>query len=111
MLILNFIISTPPSIYNEYNRMILTKEYKDIDKNFILKKKKWRYLLVFIFAFCFHFIAWYYVTVFCSVYTKSSVSWICGGIISLIIKFFIIQPLIPLFKAIFRWMTYKYQKK
>ena len=27
------------------------------------------------------------------------------------INYFIIQPLIPFLKAIFRWMTYKFQKK
>ena len=91
--------------------MILTKDYKDIDTNFIIKKKKWRYLLALLIALIFHFFAWYYVTVFCSVYTKSSVSWVCGGIISLIIKYLFFQPLIPLFKAFYRWMTYKYQKK
>ncbi len=111
MFILNFLTRTPESVYNDYNRMILTKDYKDIDQMFIIKRKKWNYIAVIIFALILHFTAWYYVTIFCSIYTKSSVSWICGGIISMIINYFIVQPLIPFLKAIFRWMTYKFQKK
>ena len=111
MLILNTIVSTPASVYNEYNKMILTREYKDIDKNFIFKKKMCRYILALSFALLLHLTSWYYVTVFCSVYTKSSVSWISGGIISLFIKFCIVQPILPFVKALFRWVTYKYPNK
>lgn len=111
MMIINFSIRTPAKVYDEYNKMLMTMNPHDIDKYWILKKKKWRYLFALTFALVCHFVAWYYVTVFCSVYTKSSVSWICGGLISLVIKYFIVQPTIPLIKGLFRWMTYRYKKK
>jgi hypothetical protein len=111
MFILNFLTRTPESVYNEYNRMILTKDFKNIDHFFIFKKKKWNYIIIIIFSAVLHLASWYYVTVFCSIYTKSSVSWVCGGIISMIINYLIIQPLTPFLKAIYRWMTYKYQKR
>lgn len=100
----------PKSIYNEYNLMILNKDTKEIDHSFIVRKMRIRYIIVIFFSLVFHLIAWYYVIVFCSVYTKSSVSWVCGGIISIIIKMLIIQPIIPLFLALFRAIYFKYPK-
>ena len=91
--------------------MILFSDPKDIDQNLISRKMKWRHLTVIFLSFLIHMFAWYYVTVFCSIYTKSSVSWVCGGIISLILKMIIIQPIIPLVLALFRTIHLKWKTK
>ena len=46
-----------------------------------------RYFVLLTATFCFHIIAWYYVTAFCSVYITSGTTWIYGGIISLLIGY------------------------
>ncbi len=91
--------------------MILYSDQKDIDPNFIKKKMKWRYLFFVMLSLIIHLFAWYYVTIFCSVYTKSSVSWVCGGIISVVIKMGFVQPVIPIILGLFRKLYFKYQKQ
>lgn len=111
IIILEFVSNPPKHVYDEFNHMILFSEPKDIDQNLINRKMKWIYLIVVFVSFLIHIFAWYYVTVFCSIYTKSSVSWVCGGIISLVIKMMIIQPIIPLVLALFRIIYYKWKTK
>ena len=88
--------------------MILTKEYKDIDKNFIVRKKKCRYFIALIFALILHLTSWYYVTVFCSVYIRSSINWFYGGLITLFTKFCITAPILPMIKLSARYFARKF---
>jgi len=98
-------------IYYKFNKMILFSDAKDIDTDFIQKNMRWRHIIVYALSFLIHIFAWYYVVVFCSVYTKSSVSWVCGGIISMVIKLFIIQPIIPLVLSLFRSFSFYFKAK
>jgi hypothetical protein len=111
IIILEIVSNPSSSVYDEFNHMILFSKPKDIDQDFISKKMRWRYFIVIILSLLIHMFAWYYVTVFCSIYTKSSVSWVCGGLISLIIKMLIIQPVIPLILVLFRAIYFKWRKK
>jgi len=104
------IIARPSySIYKEYNEMILKNEGV-IEANFIEKKMKIRNIIVVILSSIISLLAWYYVTCFCSVYPNSSWSWISGGIITLFLRFIIIQPLIRFIVAIFRSLAFYFRK-
>jgi len=105
--LLYYIANPPKSVYNEYNKMILTKDILEIDKDFIYKKMLVRYVIVIVLCLFIHGFCWYYMAVFCAVYRKSSATWIWGGIISLILKFLIIQTSIPLILVIFRYKAFK----
>jgi hypothetical protein len=53
---------------------------------------------------------WYYVSAFCSVYGKSSTSWLSGGFISQIIGLCVVQVSIPMANTIIRTWAKHYPK-
>ncbi len=69
-------------IYKEYNKMII-KNKGAIEANFMNKKMRFRNIIVIVLSSIICSFSWYYVTVFCSVYPNSSLSWIYGGIITI----------------------------
>lgn len=103
----------PKSIYKEYNLGLLEYDQEKADQaiSTLYKKMMWRYALYTIIAILIHFWAWYYVTCFCGVYIKSSINWLYGGIITLVIKFLISQPILPLIRTIIRAITHRYSNK
>ncbi len=61
-----------------------------------------RYYVFKIAAFTINFICWYYALVFCAIYSDSSRNWVYGGLIGLVIDWFIIGIVIPISKALLR---------
>jgi hypothetical protein len=104
MILLGLLITMPLKYRNELNESLRSKDpdvanqgYSRVHSAMLL-----RYILYIVFGVFLHLLAWYYVTVFCGVYISSSISWICGGFISLIIKIFITQLLLPLIHTLVR---------
>lgn len=71
-------------------------------------RMKTRFVIVIIVAISLHLTAWYYVTAFCAIYTKSSVSWINGGFTSLIISIMVVQTVKPIVHVIIRFFAKKF---
>jgi hypothetical protein len=103
-----------PKAYNaELNTGLKTKDAKSGQNVYkeVMGKMRWRYLLYIVVGTVLHALAWYYVTAFCSVYISSSISWICGGFISLIIKLFITQMLLPLIHTVIRAICVRFPNR
>jgi hypothetical protein len=98
MILLGLLLIIPAAYKSELNESFKSKDPQIVGNSYgkLHFAMLVRYLLYVIFGFLLHLLAWYYVTVFCGVYISSSVSWICGGFISLIIKLFITQMALPL---------------
>ncbi len=71
---------------------------------------KVRYFVFQVSAFTINFICWYYALVFCAVYNDSSRNWLYGGLIGLVIDWFIISIAIPLSKAILRILIRNFKR-
>lgn len=71
---------------------------------------KFRYCFVIITSILIHLFSWYYVTAFCGVYIKSSISWIYGGVLSTLINFLFVQTAKPLIHLILRFLAKKFSK-
>jgi len=112
IVLLKILATVPDRMYNKFNHALLTVEADKVEEanNILWRHMKWRYAAFFVLGLLLHLLAWYYVTVFCGVYIKSSVSWVCGGIISLIIKYIIVQPLLPFVLALLRLLAIKFTK-
>lgn len=107
------ILKVPNRVYNAYNNKLLeNKPQRALEAYKIFKDKmsKWYFLYIFL-TLIIHLFSWYYVTVFCGVYTKSSINWFFGGIITMIIKFVISTPLISFIRLIVRIFVRHYPNK
>ena len=89
---------------------MIIKNKGAIEANFMNKKMRFRNIIVIVLSSIICSFSWYYVTVFCSVYPNSSLSWIYGGIITIFINYIIIKPLIVLIIAIFRSLAFYFRK-
>jgi hypothetical protein len=110
IILLNFLLIIPNEVYEKFNNGLLTVDLDKIELAVMRLNESMRikhYLYIFI-AFILHMFSWYYVTAFCGVYTMSSVSWVCGGILSIIINLFFVQILIPLVHVGFRTLAKTY---
>jgi len=67
-----------------------------------LKQMMSRYVIYGVFACLIYIFSWYYISVFCHIYKSSTIEWIKGFFISLIIDFVIVALLFPLIMAIVR---------
>ena len=110
IIMLNPLLKVPESIYKDYNNGLLDYDQESAKKSYyiFLKKMCWRYTLYCFFALLLHFLSWYYVTVFCSVYIKSSINWFYGGLITLFTKFCITAPLLPMIKLSARYFARRF---
>lgn len=113
IIILNPLLNVPDRIYKEYNSGLLDYNPESANKslNIFYYKMLWRYAIYTTLALLLHLLSWYYVTVFCSVYIQSSFNWLYGGIISLVIKFVITQPILPAIRVLLRKIALTYQKR
>jgi hypothetical protein len=98
MLLLSLLLIIPVAYKNELNDSFKTKDAAIVNDCYhkLHMSMSTRYILYVILGVFLHLLAWYYVTVFCGVYISSSISWVCGGFISLIIKLFITAMILPL---------------
>ena len=67
-----------------------------------LKTMKNKIIVLFIVEFIVMLFYWYFLTAFCHVYTKTQVSWILDGILSIIIDFIVKCFLCLLFAGLYR---------
>lgn len=107
IILLNPLLKVPDNIYKEYNEGLLEYEPEKANKslNTFYARMLWRYIIYTIIAIILHLLSWYYVTVFCSVYTKSSRNWLYGGIISLVIQLVVSQPMLPALRLVLRYFA------
>lgn len=59
-----------------------------------------RYIFFVVLCTLIHILCWYYVIVFCSIYSQSSWNWIYGAVTSLIIDWFGTGLLVPFAKTL-----------
>lgn len=69
-----------------------------------------RYTLFKIAAFTINFLCWYYVIIFCNVYSLSSPDWAIGALIGLALDWGCFALLIPLLKTALRLTARKNPK-
>lgn len=113
LIVLKLTLYTPKAIYERYNQGLLSLQKEIAMEAYIqyVKSMWWRYIIFIVCVSIIHLFSWYFVTVFCGVYIKSSINWFYGGIITLFIKFFVSQPLMATIKTIVRIFVHIYPTK
>lgn len=113
LIVLKLTLYTPKTVYEKYNLGLLSLDKEISIQAYIqyVKSMWWRYTIFIVCVSLIHLFSWYFVTVFCGVYIKSSINWFYGGIITLFIKFFVSQPLMAIIKTIFRIFVHIYPTK
>ena len=95
----------------EEEKIKKNKKYKASDKRKeeikkiiekILRKYQLKVTIFLIIQFLLLIFYWYYVTVFCHVYSKTQISWIIDSLLSMIFRFFVDVILCMLFAKIYR---------
>ena len=111
--LLNLLLIVPKEWYDCYNGSLIGQDIKEVKKGQeeLYTKMRWRHLAFLTFSFILHMFSWYYVTVFCGVYIKSSVSWVCGGILSMMINIVIVQFSLPLIHTLMRTLARRFPKR
>jgi hypothetical protein len=72
------------------------------------EKMKCRYRLFVFTSLFINFVCWWYVIIFCGIYTTSTSGWIQGSIIGLVIDWCGISLAVPLIKTTIRILIRKY---
>ena len=113
LILLNFLIKLPKSIFDQLNKSLVTMDISNIEYAYEKTKRSMfvRYVIFLTISLLLHMLSWYYVTVFCGVYVSSSISWVCGGILTAIIKICFTQVLMPLIHAVVRLIAQKFPNK
>ncbi len=75
-----------------------------------MKVMNFRFFMFKMFTFIVNIICWYYAMLFCSIYKASEKNWLYGGIISLIMEWFILGLIIPFTKALLRILIRRFKK-
>jgi hypothetical protein len=112
IILLKLLLIVPRKDYYTFNESLKKNDLESIKtaKNHLYSNMMMRYVLFVVLSFVLHMFCWYYVTAFCGVYIKSSVSWVCGGILSLIINLVIVQFSLPLIHTIARTLARRFPK-
>ena len=67
-----------------------------------------RWIFYFFFAISLSLGMWYYVLIFCGIYSSSSYSWMVGSFISLSIDYVLVSSIIPLSLSVVRLLITKW---
>ena len=72
---------------------------------------KFRYSLWLIIITIVHFINWYFVMSFCSIYKNSNKGWLIGSLISVGLDIFLIKPAFSVANTLIRLLAKSYPNK
>jgi hypothetical protein len=75
-----------------------------------MKVMNLRFFIFKMFTFIVNLLCWYYAILFCIIYKASEKNWFYGGIISLIMEWFILGMIVPFAKALLRMIIRRFKK-
>ena len=70
-----------------------------------MKQMKCRYIIFFSVGLVIQSFLFVFVTCFCGVFTRSQISWIQGGVISMVLRLFALQIVIPILQTANRFLA------
>jgi hypothetical protein len=68
-----------------------------------------RNMIWMVFVILFHFFSWYMIMCFCAIYVNSSLGWIYGTALSILLDAIVLQVSFSLLKSLFREIARIYE--